>query len=128
MAAATSTPKMTIPEVHSIVPVLAPAVAPAPPREQPSNFSQAGPLDRAGPMRAGQRSYLAPAAFLLAVAGLFVLPLPMGAGAILLAGIALPRIDANPMAKGGGLAWTGLVVGVIDVGFWVVWMLAHMDV
>ena len=44
-----------------------------------------------------------------------------------IAGVALPRIRSNPVAKGGGLALAGLVIGAIDVGFWVVWMLTHLE-
>ena len=124
--AASTTPTMNIPEIHSIVPVLSPA-APQAPREHAPDLSRSSPFDRGAPTRAGQRSYLALAAFLVAAAGLFVLPLPMGIAAIVLGGVALPRIDANPVARGGGLAWAGLVVGVIDVGFWVLWMLTHLD-
>ncbi len=125
--AASTTPAMSIPEVHSIVPILAPAAAPSAPREQSPDFSASSSFERGGPMRAGQRSYLALATFIVGAAGLFVLPLPMGIAAIVMGWTALPRIQANSVAKGEGLAWTGLVVGVIDVGFWVLWMLTHLD-
>jgi S1-C subfamily serine protease len=63
---------------------------------------------------------LALAAFILSLLGIPLVGVVTGAVAMILAGVALGQVSANPLFKGGKLAVAGLIIGFADVILWVI--------
>jgi S1-C subfamily serine protease len=63
---------------------------------------------------------LALTAFILSLLGIPLVGLVTGAVAMILAGVALGQISANPFFRGGKLAVAGMVIGLMDIVMWVI--------
>lgn len=68
---------------------------------------------------AGKTTGTAIGALVCAIVGLIILPLPMGILGVSLGATGLNHIKTFPNDKGKGLAIAGIVIGIIDIVWWV---------
>jgi hypothetical protein len=88
--------------------------------------SRARSADAQRPAGAVERNPVAIGAFAASLVGLFVLPLPMGVASLALGGYALWAMTDSAKTNGKAMAIAALLIGAIDVGYWVMWTLSQM--
>ena len=81
---------------------------------QPTNYNQP-----ASNQAQGKTNGTAIAALVVSIVGLIILPLPCGIISVSLAATSFNHLKQFPTEKGKGMAVAGLVIGIIDIVWWV---------